>query len=62
VGAGWGSSVGFDVACGRGWEVRWLRTAPQMRYRGTGELEEEIKFVLESVTVKRPPKMSSSER
>lgn len=52
---GWGGFVGFDVACGRGWEVRWLRTAPQKRYRGIGELEEEIKFVLESVTVKRPP-------
>ena len=28
VSAWWGGSVGFDVACGRGWEVRWLRTAP----------------------------------
>lgn len=35
---------------------------PRMRYRGIGELEEEIKFVLVLVTVKRPPKMSSSER
>lgn len=55
MGAGSSGSVSFDVACGRGWEVRWLRTAPQMCYRGIGELEEEIKFVLESVTVKRPP-------
>lgn len=35
---------------------------PRMRYRGIGELEEEIKFVLVLVTVKRPPKISSSER
>ena len=28
VSAWWGGSVGFDVACGKGWEVRWLRTAP----------------------------------
>lgn len=28
---------------------------PRMRYRGIGELEEEIKFVLVLVTVKRPP-------
>lgn len=60
--AWWGAAVSFDVACGRGWEVRWLCTAPRMRYRGIGELEEEIKFVLVLVTVNRPPKMSSSER
>ena len=55
VGEWWGGSVALMLHVVRGGRYGGYILHPNMRYRGIGELEEEIKFVLESVTVKRPP-------
>lgn len=55
MGEWWGGSVALMLHVVRGGRYGGYVLHPNMRYRGIGELEEEIKFVLESVTVKRPP-------